>query len=59
VYRDAVTPGQLHSAGPGPAAQNQNHLRRGAVPEGMEERRQIAAPSRNRRRHAQDHSPEI
>ena len=59
VYRDAMAPPQLYPAGSGPVAQDQNHLRRGAVPEGMEERRQIAAPSRNHRRHAQEHSPEI
>jgi hypothetical protein len=59
VHRNAMVPGQLDAAGFGPVAQDQNHLRRGAVPEGVEECRQIAAPSGNRRRHAQEHSPEI
>ena len=54
-----MAPGQLHAAGSGPVAQDQNHLRRGAVPEGMEERRQIAASPRDHRRHAQEHSPAI
>ena len=59
VGRDSLSSGQREPSGLGAITDHQDHPRGGAGPEGAEERRQVAAPSRHHDRDAQEHSPEV